>query len=247
MFSGDHIMAGRPDRGATGRRDERLHGFTLKALEAHRADLFPGHGGAVRNAPRSCRLHHRQAREASILHRLAKGEADIPAWLRRSTGSNRGSSARPLSQCWRISRTWWRAASSRPKASLRSAAAIAWPRRLCPPLEALTPLVGFSCSLCGRASTSSMSSIRERRARHWCRGRGGRSATPSARRCGRRRWSGARAPPHHRGSPGSACAPPPRSGRRAATDPAGGRPTTLRRTGIDMRHLRLIIIAIAAS
>jgi glyoxylase-like metal-dependent hydrolase (beta-lactamase superfamily II) len=45
---------------------------------------FPGHGGAVRDAPRFVQyyIRHRQAREASILRRLAKGAADIPTIVR---------------------------------------------------------------------------------------------------------------------------------------------------------------------
>jgi glyoxylase-like metal-dependent hydrolase (beta-lactamase superfamily II) len=42
---------------------------------------FPGHGGAVRSAPRfvAAYILHRKAREASILNRLQSGESDIPA------------------------------------------------------------------------------------------------------------------------------------------------------------------------
>ena len=42
---------------------------------------FPGHGGAVRNAPRfvAAYILHRKAREASIVNRLDReGEQDIP-------------------------------------------------------------------------------------------------------------------------------------------------------------------------
>jgi hypothetical protein len=43
-----------------------------------------GHGAPVRDAPRYVQylIRHRQAREESILHRLAKGEADIPTIVR---------------------------------------------------------------------------------------------------------------------------------------------------------------------
>src|SRR5260221_12412083 len=43
----------------------------------------PGHGPAVRNAPRfvAAYILHRKAREASILNRLATGETDIPSLL----------------------------------------------------------------------------------------------------------------------------------------------------------------------
>jgi glyoxylase-like metal-dependent hydrolase (beta-lactamase superfamily II) len=45
---------------------------------------LPGHGNPVRNAPRFVQhlIEHRLGREASILHRLAKGEADIPTMVR---------------------------------------------------------------------------------------------------------------------------------------------------------------------
>jgi hypothetical protein len=45
---------------------------------------LPGHGGAVRDAPRFVRAYmlHRQAREAAILRQLSKGEAEIPAIVR---------------------------------------------------------------------------------------------------------------------------------------------------------------------
>ena len=45
---------------------------------------LPGHGGVVRDAPRFVQhyIRHRQGREASILHRLGKGEADIPTLVR---------------------------------------------------------------------------------------------------------------------------------------------------------------------
>jgi glyoxylase-like metal-dependent hydrolase (beta-lactamase superfamily II) len=45
---------------------------------------LPGHGGAVREAPRFVQhyIRHRRVREASVLRRLAKGEADIPTLVR---------------------------------------------------------------------------------------------------------------------------------------------------------------------
>jgi hypothetical protein len=45
---------------------------------------FSGHGPEIPEAPRFVRFlaRHRRAREASILHRLAKGEADIPTMVR---------------------------------------------------------------------------------------------------------------------------------------------------------------------
>jgi glyoxylase-like metal-dependent hydrolase (beta-lactamase superfamily II) len=45
---------------------------------------FPGHGNPIADAPRFVQsyIRHRQAREASIRHRLSKGEADIPTLVR---------------------------------------------------------------------------------------------------------------------------------------------------------------------
>jgi glyoxylase-like metal-dependent hydrolase (beta-lactamase superfamily II) len=45
---------------------------------------FPGHGPAIGDAGRFVNYYilHRKAREASILHRLAKGESDIPSIVR---------------------------------------------------------------------------------------------------------------------------------------------------------------------
>jgi len=85
LFSGDHVMAWSttivaPPDGAMrdymaslekiGRRPERTY--------------LPGHGGPVRDAPEFVKhcIRHREAREASILRRLAKGAADIPTIVR---------------------------------------------------------------------------------------------------------------------------------------------------------------------
>jgi hypothetical protein len=45
---------------------------------------FSGHGPEIPEGPRYVRFltRHRQAREASILHRLSKGDADIPTMVR---------------------------------------------------------------------------------------------------------------------------------------------------------------------
>src|ERR1700739_3775241 len=81
LFAGDHVMAwsttivAPPDGAMTdymasleklGRRSEPVY--------------LPGHGAPVRAAPRYVRFlaEHRRGREASILHRLGKGTADIP-------------------------------------------------------------------------------------------------------------------------------------------------------------------------
>ena len=58
---------------------------SLETLMARPEDLyFSGHGPEIPEGPRYVRFlkKHRQAREASILHRLAKGEADIPTMVR---------------------------------------------------------------------------------------------------------------------------------------------------------------------
>ena len=45
---------------------------------------FSGHGPEIPDGPRYVNflIRHRRAREASILHRLAKGETDIPTMVR---------------------------------------------------------------------------------------------------------------------------------------------------------------------
>ena len=85
LFSGDHVMAWStpvvvPPDGAMSDYMASLE----KLARRTEATYLPGHGGLVREAPRFV-LHyirHRKAREVSILHRLAKGEADIPTIVR---------------------------------------------------------------------------------------------------------------------------------------------------------------------
>jgi hypothetical protein len=58
---------------------------SLDTLAARPEDLyFSGHGPEIPEGPRYVKflIRHRQAREASILHRLAKGETDIPTMVR---------------------------------------------------------------------------------------------------------------------------------------------------------------------
>jgi glyoxylase-like metal-dependent hydrolase (beta-lactamase superfamily II) len=85
LFSGDHVMAWStpivaPPDGAMSDYMASLDKLALRPEPIY----LPGHGGPVREAPRFVRyyIRHRQAREASILRRLAKGEADIPAIVR---------------------------------------------------------------------------------------------------------------------------------------------------------------------
>jgi len=85
LFSGDHVMAWStpvvaPPDGAMSDYMASLQ----KLARRSEAIYLPGHGGVVREAPSFVRhyIRHRQGREASILHRLAKGEADIPTIVR---------------------------------------------------------------------------------------------------------------------------------------------------------------------
>jgi glyoxylase-like metal-dependent hydrolase (beta-lactamase superfamily II) len=85
LFSGDHVMAWStpivaPPDGAMGDYMASLEKLARRAEPVY----LPGHGGAVRDAPRFVRayIHHRRAREASILRQLAKSAADIPAIVR---------------------------------------------------------------------------------------------------------------------------------------------------------------------
>lgn len=60
---------------------------SLEKLAARPEQIyFPGHGPEIPEGPRFTQfmIRHRKAREASILHRLAKGEADIPSIVRAS-------------------------------------------------------------------------------------------------------------------------------------------------------------------
>src|SRR6266403_3619846 len=85
LFSGDHVMAwstpvvAPPD----GAMSDYMASLRKLARRSERIYL-PGHGGMVREAPSFVQhyIRHRQGREASILHRLGKGEADIPTIVR---------------------------------------------------------------------------------------------------------------------------------------------------------------------
>src|SRR6202035_266134 len=85
LFSGDHVMAWStpvvaPPDGAMSDYMASLEKLGRRAETLY----FPGHGGAVTDAPRFVRQYiaHRRAREASILRRLGAGEADIPTLVR---------------------------------------------------------------------------------------------------------------------------------------------------------------------
>jgi glyoxylase-like metal-dependent hydrolase (beta-lactamase superfamily II) len=81
LFSGDHVMAWSttivaPPDGAMSDYMASLQ----KLARRSEATYLPGHGAPVRDAPRFVQhyIAHREGREASILHRLGKGAADIP-------------------------------------------------------------------------------------------------------------------------------------------------------------------------
>ena len=85
LFSGDHVMGwsttivAPPDGAMTDYMD------SLAKLARRSETLYlPGHGGVIRDAPRFVAglTLHRKAREASILHRLAKGATDIATIVR---------------------------------------------------------------------------------------------------------------------------------------------------------------------
>ena len=85
LFSGDHVMAwsttvvAPPDGAMTD------YMASLQKLARRPEHIYlPGHGGAVKDAPRFTAqlIRHRQAREASILQRLAEGASDIPTLVR---------------------------------------------------------------------------------------------------------------------------------------------------------------------
>jgi glyoxylase-like metal-dependent hydrolase (beta-lactamase superfamily II) len=81
LFSGDHVMAWSTPVVAPPDGSMSDYMASLEKL-ARRPETtyFPGHGGAVKEAPRFVEhyIRHRRGREQSILRRLAEGEADIP-------------------------------------------------------------------------------------------------------------------------------------------------------------------------
>ena len=84
-FVGDHVMGWSTSIVAPPDGSMIDYMASLARLEAREEDLyFSGHGPEIPEGPRYVRFltRHRQAREASILHRLAKGEADIPTMVR---------------------------------------------------------------------------------------------------------------------------------------------------------------------
>ena len=85
LFVGDHVMGWSTSIVAPPDGSMVDYMASLERLTGRNEDLyFSGHGPEIPDAPRYVRflIRHRQAREASILHRLAKGEADIPTMVR---------------------------------------------------------------------------------------------------------------------------------------------------------------------
>jgi glyoxylase-like metal-dependent hydrolase (beta-lactamase superfamily II) len=85
LFVGDHVMGWSTSIVAPPDGSMIDYMAALEKLTARDEYLyFSGHGPEIPDAPRYVRflVRHRQAREASILHRLAKGEADIPSLVR---------------------------------------------------------------------------------------------------------------------------------------------------------------------
>lgn len=85
LFIGDHVMGWSTSIVAPPDGSMVDYMASLKKLES-RAEIlyFPGHGPEIPDAVRYVKFlaRHRQAREASILHRLGKSEADIPTLVR---------------------------------------------------------------------------------------------------------------------------------------------------------------------
>ena len=87
LFAGDHVMAWAtsivaPPDGAMVDYMASLN----KVAKRPEQFYLPGHGPAIKEATRFVNylILHRRAREASILHRLAKGATDIPTIVRSS-------------------------------------------------------------------------------------------------------------------------------------------------------------------
>ena len=85
LFSGDHVMAW--STSVVAPPDGAMSDYMASLAKLARRPetvYFPGHGGAVSDAPRVVEryIRHRRAREQSILRRLAEGPADIPTLVR---------------------------------------------------------------------------------------------------------------------------------------------------------------------
>lgn len=84
-FVGDHVMGWSTSIVAPPDGSMVDYMASLERLAGRDETLyFPGHGPEIRDAQRYARflIRHRKGREASILHRLGKGETDIPTMVR---------------------------------------------------------------------------------------------------------------------------------------------------------------------
>jgi glyoxylase-like metal-dependent hydrolase (beta-lactamase superfamily II) len=87
LFAGDHVMAWATSIVAPPDGAMSDYMASLNKLARRGEGIYlPGHGPAINDASRfvSYYILHRKAREDSILHRLAKGETDIPSIVRAS-------------------------------------------------------------------------------------------------------------------------------------------------------------------
>ncbi|WP_438277040.1 MBL fold metallo-hydrolase [Nitrobacter sp.] len=85
LFAGDHVMGWSTSIVAPPDGSMVDYMASLEKLSRRDEQLYlSGHGPEIPDGPRFARhlVRHRRAREASILHRLAKGEADIPTLVR---------------------------------------------------------------------------------------------------------------------------------------------------------------------
>jgi glyoxylase-like metal-dependent hydrolase (beta-lactamase superfamily II) len=85
LFSGDHVMGWSTSIVAPPDGSMSDYMASLDRLAARPETVyFPGHGDAIRDAPAFVARYiaHRRGRETSILHRLGKGETDIPNLVR---------------------------------------------------------------------------------------------------------------------------------------------------------------------
>ena len=85
LLSGDHVMAWATSVVAPPDGAMRDYMDSLAKLAARPESRYlPGHGGMIRSAPDFVRYYiaHRHGRENAILHRLAKGAADIPTMVK---------------------------------------------------------------------------------------------------------------------------------------------------------------------
>jgi glyoxylase-like metal-dependent hydrolase (beta-lactamase superfamily II) len=85
LFAGDHVMGWATSIVAP--PDGAMSDYMASLNKLARRDetvYLPGHGPAIHDAPRFVNYYilHRKAREASILHRLAKGPSDISTIVR---------------------------------------------------------------------------------------------------------------------------------------------------------------------